>query len=627
MWTWFGWPANTNFLCNYGVKLALKDNTFCAVSFNSRLKIIFLQLYLIFSKKKIYIYKSLFSCEKILYGWFTKKGKIIIKNRGIGEIKGLYYDINLKAIDLAESYYKQHLENLYFLSFLNKSMRTDKFSCYIKKELSYYFFDILSSLYLIKEFSKGNKIIIINSLPNKFVLDRYFDDNKITFEICWVKFNFLRYFLPVIFIIILLKKLFTNGFAYRDRVNTRIYKYAVWGTTRLVLRDDFIIDYVAFGKDDIVFYTNPSDKASKSAGKQLTIKGYSLIDINNCKLNIKNGFLSFINIFIVHPLILSIVLFYEKTGYLIEEMMKFYWVSFPHFLFLTNFNVKCHISTSDHGEIAETILMNRFGCKNILYHWSDMTVAKGILHAYTVHNVYYTWGHIHHDFQHENYYHDKVEVVGCILLRAYFNALIRPEQSIKINTSKKILICDSSFSNVIHFSEEFYLDYLDLVINMMAELTDVEFIFKPKGAHQYSMNQFTSEERKRLYLEKMDYLLNDNRFFYYDYNIQLETLIATSDLVVNMGMNSPATIAFILGKEAVYYDTTGNDMHPFTKYKNQVVFDNKRMLIDHVKDVLNNKKSAFEYIDTDLLNQYEPYKDSNAIDRLIFSIHKETVTR
>ena len=606
--------------------MALKDNTFCAVSFNSRLKIIFLQLYLIFSKKKIYIYKSLFSCEKSLYGWFTKKGKIIIKNRGIGEIKGLYYDINLKAIDLAESYYKQHLENLYFLSFLNKSMRTDKFSCYIKKELSYYFFDILSSLYLIKEFSKGNKIIIINSLPNKFVLDRYFDDNKITFEICWVKFNFLRYFLPVIFIIILLKKLFTNGFAYRDRVNTRIYKYAVWGTTRLVLRDDFIIDYVAFGKDDIVFYTNPSDKASKSAGKQLTIKGYSLIDINNCKLNIKNGFLSFINIFIVHPLILSIVLFYEKTGYLIEEMMKFYWVSFPHFLFLTNFNVKCHISTSDHGEIAETILMNRFGCKNILYHWSDMTVAKGILHAYTVHNVYYTWGHIHHDFQHENYYHDKVEVVGCILLRAYFNALIRPEQSIKINTSKKILICDSSFSNVIHFSEEFYLDYLDLVINMMAELTDVEFIFKPKGAHQYSMNQFTSEERKRLYLEKMDYLLNDNRFFYYDYNIQLETLIATSDLVVNMGMNSPATIALILGKEAVYYDTTGNDMHPFTKYKNQVVFDNKRMLIDHVKDVLNNKKSAFEYIDTDLLNQYEPYKDSNAIDRLIFSIHKETST-
>ena len=573
------------------------------------------------------MYRSVFSHEKSLYGWFKKKRKIIIKNRGIGEIKGLYYGISLKAIDLAESYYKQHLENLYFLSFLNKSMRTDKFSCYIKKELSYHFFDILSSLYLMKESSNGNNIIIINSLPNKFVLDRYFDDNKITFQICWVKCNFLRFFLPVILIISFLKKLFTNGFAFCDRVNTRIYKYAVWGTTRPALRDDFIIDDLNFGKDDIVFYTNPSDKASKSAGKQLTIKGYSLIDINNCKLNIKNGFLDFINIFLVHPLILSIVLFYENTGYLIEEMLKFYRVSFPHFLFLSNFNVNCHISTSDHGEIAETILMNRFGCKNILYHWGDMTVGKEVQHAYTVHNVYYTWGPIHNDFQHENYYHDKVEVVGCIFLRSYFNALIRKEQSRKSNKRKTILICDTSFSNTIEFTEDCYLDYLDLAINMMHELTDVDFIFKPKGASQSVMSLFTSEERKRLYLEKMDYLLNDDRFFYHDHNIQLETLIASSDLVVNMGMNSPATIALILGKEAVYYDTTGNDMHPFTKYKNQVVFDNKRMLIDHVKDVLNNKKSAFEYIDTDLLNQYEPYKDSNAIDRLIFSIHKETVTR
>ena len=88
-------------------------------------------------------------------------------------------------------------------------------------------------------------------------------------------------------------------------------------------------------------------------------------------------------------------------------------------------------------------------------------------------------------------------------------------------------------------------------------------------------------------------------------------------------MNSPATIALILRKEAAYYDTTGNSMHPFTQYKNKVLFDDKRLLIDHVKEVLNNKTSVFDSIDPDLLKKYEPYQDSKALERLIEAISRE----
>lgn len=605
----------------------MKGNSFCAIGFNSRLKIMVLQLYLIFSKKKIYIYKSLFSSEKSLSGWFIKKRKITIENRGVGEIKGVYYEINSTALDYAELYYTRHLENLYFLKFLNKLMRTDKFSCYIKKGLTYYFFDVLNSLYLMKEFSKGKKIIIIDSPPNRFILDRFCDEHKVAFELHWLKLCFLYSLILPVFLIFILMKLFKNGFAYRNRVSVKLYKYAGWGLSRPMLRDDYLIDNINFKKDDIVFYVNADDEASKNAGVQLEKEGYSLVDLNKCKLNVKSGGLLFINIFLVQPLLLLAILFAEKTWFLIEDMLIFYKLSVPHFLFLSNFDTKCHISSSDHGEIAETIVMNRFGCKNMLYHWSDMTVSRAVMHAFTGHNVYYSWGPIHHDFQKDTYFHDKVDIVGCIFLRTYFDAVEKCKNNCgNNNIIKRIIICDSSFANYIHFTEEFYLDYLDLVIAMCDELNDVEFIFKSKNTSADILGGFTSEERKKAYSEKINTLMKNCRFKYYDNNFQFETLIVSADLVVNMGMNSPATIALILGKEAVYYDTTGNHLHPFTKYKNQIVFDDKRTLIDHVKSVLNHKKSAFDYIDPDLVNQYEPYKDSRALDRLIHSIYMETNT-
>ena len=120
-------------------------------------------------------------------------------------------------------------------------------------------------------------------------------------------------------------------------------------------------------------------------------------------------------------------------------------------------------------------------------------------------------------------------------------------------------------------------------------------------------------------------MLSENRrFTYYNHTAQIEPLIAISDVVVNIGLSSPALIALILGKEAVYYDTTGNGMHPLAWYKGQVFFDDKSQLIEHVKEVLRHKKSVFDYIDPDLLNRYEPFRDSKALGRLIQTISIET---
>ncbi|KJU81348.1 hypothetical protein MBAV_006481 [Candidatus Magnetobacterium bavaricum] len=606
---------------------ALKDNTFCAVGFNSRMKRILLQCYLIFSGKVISCYKSIYNNWDDINVIFIKKGKIVVDTKTIGESKGIYYEINRKTLFLTELYCKYHLNNLFLLSFFNRSMKTNKFDCYLKKMLAYSFCDILNSLYLIKNSSKVNKIIIIDSKPNRFVLEHFCVEHNIVLDVCWLRFNTFNSVLSLGYLLFTIGKHLINGFTYRDKVNVLLYRLANWGLNyQTMFRDDFLIDNLHLHKKDIVFYVNNRDGMSSVACEKLQEEDYSVVDLSNCKLNIKNGLALFINMFIVHPFIIAMILLYEKTGYFMEDIMKFYITSLPHFLFLTNYNAKCHISSSDHGEISETIIMNRCNCKNILYHWSDTTPDKGVGHAFIIHNVYYVWGTIYHDYQQETYYNDKVEVVGCIFLLPYFIAMQKNDTYIQNETLPKILLCDSSFSQTIHITEDVYIDYLELIIMMTDEISDVEFVFKSKMPYKEIENSFTSETRRILYCERMNKLLKNNSFSYCDNKFSLGALIAMSDLVVNMSINSPATIALILRKEAVYYDITGNDMHPFTKYKNQIVFDDKKMLIGHVKDVLKKQTSAFNYIDPDLLNQYEPYRDSKALERLIVSVYNEANT-
>ncbi len=604
----------------------MKNSASCAIGFNTRLKKMILQLYLIFSGKIIYCYRSLYNNWNDVSDKFIKKGRIVIENKGIGEFKGVYYEFNLKALDLSELYYSKYVDNLFLVSYFNKSMKTDKFCCYAKKALAVNFFDILNSLYLIKNSSNFNKIIMFDSKPNRFVLEHFCGDNNITFDIYWLKFSIINYFSLFAYYTYVMVKYFTNGFAYRDKIDVLLYKYAIWGVGHYgMFRDDFLIDNIYLHKKDIIFYVINDNRESKIAGEQLNKAGYSVIDIKKSKLNIKKGFTLFINTFIVHPLLMMIILFYEKAGYFIEDMIRFYMISIPHFLFLTSYNVKCHISSTTTDDIIETIIMNRCNCKNILYHWSDMTPTKEITHAFVIHNVYYTWGIIHHDCQKETYYNNKVEVVGCIFLSQYFNAIKTNGNSIQTKTLFNILICDSSFTNTLHITENTYIDYLDLVFMMMNNISNTTITFKSKTAYKEIEKSFTSEAKRKLYFEKMKPLLKDNRFSYFDNKTSLGSLIANSDLVVNLSLNSPATIALILRKEAVYYDITGNYTHPFTKYRNQIVFDDKKILIEHAKDVLDNKKSAFNYIDPDLLNQYDPYKDSKALDRLIVSVYKEAI--
>ena len=549
--------------------------------------------------------------------------KISFKKNGLGEIKGLYYEVSKTSLKLSELFFERHISGSYLSRYMCKVFKSTKYECYVKKHLAYDFFETLAGLHLVKEFSEDKRIIMNDTLINRFALNEFSKNNKTNFNIFWLGSSWL--FWPELFLyyLIIMKNFFGAGISFKNRRNVKLYKEAAWGCNKPVLRDDFLIDNINFTKNDIIFYFRYRTEEGRIAEEQLRDSGYTVINLNKCSFNVKKHFLSFIKIFIFQPFYVFSIMFFNKTAYLSDFALKFYLESLAHFKFLANYNAKCHLSVADHGEVAETMIMNMFGCKNILCNWSDKTPFKDVLNSFTAHNVFYSWGPIHYEFLQEYYYYNKVVMVGNFLLKAYFDSLANSKEK-HLQAKKTILLCDTSFSNAIMHSEKFYIDYLDLAIEMLNGIDDADFIFKSKYHNSYILDNFSDKNIKNKYLENMKLLNKNKRFFYYDSSFQLEPFIAGSDIVITMGMTSPSTIALTLHKEAVFYDITGNNQHPMTKYLNSVVFSDKKLLIEYIKEVLNNKKSVFDLIDIDLLNSYDSYKDSKALERLVRAVYNET---
>ena len=108
------------------------------------------------------------------------------------------------------------------------------------------------------------------------------------------------------------------------------------------------------------------------------------------------------------------------------------------------------------------------------------------------------------------------------------------------------------------------------------------------------------------------------RFYFIDNprEIAVTEVIAISDINITMGMGSPSTIALLCGKIGLYYDTTGNDHHPFTKkYRNKVVFDSKSELFSAVNKMIDGAYSPLSEIDEELLEDYDRFRDNMGLER------------
>ena len=122
-----------------------------------------------------------------------------------------------------------------------------------------------------------------------------------------------------------------------------------------------------------------------------------------------------------------------------------------------------------------------------------------------------------------------------------------------------------------------------MMFELVEETPNVIGLLKPKFGDKLRRSKL-SDKGKKIFNNIRQRCLESGRLYIIDdpAEVGVTEVIAISDINITMGMASPSTIALLCGKTGLYYDTTGNDYHPFTKkYRNKVVFDNKRDAFYH----------------------------------------------
>jgi hypothetical protein len=288
---------------------------------------------------------------------------------------------------------------------------------------------------------------------------------------------------------------------------------------------------------------------------------------------------------------------------------------------LSHYQIGLEISIEETNiyHIPETIIMNNYGTKSVIYHWSDLTCYDGVGHHYQAFNIYLLWGKIH--LVGKRHYVDNIIETGCWIKQNFTEFTknkkhIYEKLGLPIYNYKVIAFFDESFDPDMHFTEEVLLDFWQMMLELVSKNPNVIGILKPKMGDENKLS-IMSEKGKETFKNIKQRCLETKRIFFIEDPRQVvpTEIFAISDINITMGMGSPSNIALLCGKTGLYYETTGNDQHPFTeKYKNKLVFDNKPDLFSAVNKILDGVYNPLIEIE-ELLKEYDSFRDEKGLVR------------
>ncbi|OGW75328.1 MAG: hypothetical protein A2Z72_08325 [Omnitrophica bacterium RBG_13_46_9] len=553
-------------------------------------------------------------------------------NMRIAEHKGLHYKISEEAIGLTLEFYNQNIKSVNrVVGYYNRILNTKKFEAYIKKVICHQVFILLKALYVITLSGRYNKKILISAnTVNKFIVKHMEDKYKIKYGVRWVTPSWKLFFLFAYYAW-LIKEFIRRGLVFnRNKKNYKLSKEALSGTYNSVLGDDVEIDGRTFKKEDILMVQFSRAPQRDRAFKEAIKMGFNTACVPDLKININRNLFGVLFFYFLIPLKSYFLLFADDRSHLFYYIVLFHKRCFPIEILLNLYNIKCYISNKVWGDIEETIVLNKYGTKNIIFHLNDLTAYRVHTFAFIAHNIYFTWGDIHYDCHSANYFVDKKLNIGCPYKRSYNEACNNKEEIIKQipnfkKEKKTVVFFDTAFDNSTYCTEEFLLQYLSLIKEFCDNKgKELNILLKPKG--KPNEERGISQENRERYEKLWKGLLGCEGFILIDsLKWDAEKIMSISDVCVNMGINSPGTIALICGKNALYFDATGNEHHPFAKkYKDILVFEDKNLLFKQIENILNGKFNCRRILTKEEIRLYDAFDDDRALDRLRENLNELT---
>ncbi len=534
-----------------------------------------------------------------------------------------YYELNRETLELTAQIYNKCLGSRSSIAqYYNRMLKTKKFDVYLKNRLSHRIHDMLQGLHLVRLSSLENKYIFMeNTWIGKYVVEFIEKKYAMKYNIKWaLSLSSLRHLL--IYYKWLSFEFIRRGMVFHKKKKSfELAREAVWGFDRLTCRDDIFIDGNNFKVDDILLLEfNPSHAQRAGAFKSAKENGFSIASVQKLKININRNIFGIFFFYFLSPICAYIKLLLSGQENLMYFICLFHINSFPIEVLMNSYDIKFYLSNKDWGDVEETIVFNKYKTKTVIFHWSDMTSFNSYDWNFIAHNLYFTWGDAHYDPHAKGWFMDKRINIGCIYKKEY-NAAVENYHGIKskirgLDSDKKVVVFfDTSFECVSRYTEDFFLQYLEIVEELCHKRQDINVLLKPKTDNYEKLLSVKNQDRyKRLW----NSLVKNNNFIYLDpVNSHFEEILAISDISVSMGMNSPSTIGLICGKDSLYFDNTGNSEHPFAvKYMNKIVFEDKAPLIEQIDSILNEKFKCKDIICEEEIRMYDAFSDDKAIERI-----------
>lgn len=552
------------------------------------------------------------------------KDCIKVDEGGLGYYKGLWYEASEQAMDLTLKYYDQFIEGKTSLvPYYNEYFKSKKFEAYLKKEIKYHIFGLLKVLHVIRKRGTQNQKIILCQTPlNQFVVKQLQENYQVQFDIQWVRqgFNFL---LPLFYFTWLLGTFFKRGFSLKvEKESYKLAQEAAAGMHETVIRDDILVDGQLFKKTDMLFLeVDAHDPRRLMMVQKVREAGYKVVSLPKLKIPFNKSLFHILYFYFWVPLRNFFSLAFHQQGWLAGYVLGFHKKALPYELLMNHYSIKCFSSIVNYDDIVATIIFNAYGTKSIIYQWTDLMVYKCLNHAFIAHNYYFTWsdGALHMGPRY--YYVDHQVNIGCVYKQAYRDCLSKSAdikaQLSDIKPGQKIItFFDNSFDNYL-IVEDFFLEFLELVLKCCRKFPESNVLIKPKNIPGYA--DIVTEKNRGRFLQLWRSLQECSNFHVLDFvRFDVVRTIVISDVVVTMGITSPSTVALLCGKDALYFDTTGNNFNIFEKqYKNKITFENQELLLNQIQNLLNEKVRCQDLISRQDIEKFDAFpQDSTAINCL-----------
>ena len=399
--------------------------------------------------------------------------------------------------------------------------------------------------------------------------------------------------------------------------------------------DDFLVDGRLIRPQDILFFYHRSGRIrSRPEILRTSIcnaaeHGYTCVDFDHTPVPIAFIWQVLLPRYIVFPLcIFALALTTQlkrPTAVFLHQMItSFNTQTLGWEMFLSCFKPCLNLSSEDTHprHIAETVALNLHGALNAGYQYTDMTVWRAPTHAYLGYNVYFAWGPLTQNFWKDDWAIDQIINTGYIWGHHYLESAEEREDARKAllgeGQGRRFVVSmfDEPTSPDSHTSEKALYDFYRIGTELLERRSDVTVVAKPKRFEglaggpevQELIAPYVSSGRLKIWDRKIT-------------KADPAQVIAISDVTVSLGMGVPYLEAICCGNTGFNYCPFEIDGSPiYSRGYGKVLFGDVAELLKAIDGALDHPGENPDTGLGDLIDEIDPYRDFQAIDRMRRSV-------